>query len=58
MVMYAGRKIEQASVDEILTNPKHLHPGLIARAAHDVEPDPEPARLQEIPGVVPADSAR
>ena len=56
MVMYAGRKIEQASVDEILTNPKHPYTqGLIACVPHMTsKPDPEPARLQEIPGVVPA----
>ena len=59
MVMYAGRKIEQASVDEILTNPKHPYTqGLIACVPHMTSnPDPEPARLQEIPGVVPAMTA-
>jgi len=59
MVMYAGRKIEQASVDEILTNPKHPYTqGLIACVPHMTSnPNPEPARLQEIPGVVPAMTA-
>ncbi len=59
MVMYAGRKIEQASVDEILTNPKHPYTqGLIACVPHMTSnPDPEPARLREIPGVVPAMTA-
>ena len=59
MVMYAGRKIEQASVDEILTNPKHPYTqGLIACVPHMTSNPTRTRWLQEIPGVVPADSAR
>ncbi|MGB7183939.1 MAG: ABC transporter ATP-binding protein [Burkholderiaceae bacterium] len=56
VVMYAGRKIEQAPVDEILTQPKHPYTqGLITCVPH-LQADPTANRevLPEIPGVVPS----
>ena len=56
MVMYAGRKIEEAPVEQILTEPRHPYTrGLISCVPHMTRnPDPEPPPLKEIPGVVPA----
>ena len=56
MVMYAGRKIEEAPVDQILTSPRHPYTqGLISCVPHMTrDPDPEPPPLKEIAGVVPA----
>jgi oligopeptide/dipeptide ABC transporter ATP-binding protein len=56
MVMYAGRKIEEAPVEQILTDPRHPYTrGLIACVPHMTrDPEPEPPPLKEIPGVVPA----
>jgi len=56
VVMYAGRKVEDAPVDEMLGNPSHPYTrGLIACVPH-LEPDPPLERqpLTEIPGVVPS----
>jgi oligopeptide/dipeptide ABC transporter ATP-binding protein len=54
-VMYAGRKVEEASVADLLARPRHPYTqGLLASL-----PDPEheldgkPGRLKEIPGLVP-----
>jgi peptide/nickel transport system ATP-binding protein len=54
IVMYAGRKVEEAEVTELFDNPLHPYTrGLMAsiprraRAART-------ARLQEIPGIVPS----
>ena len=54
-VMYAGRIIETAGVDEILTNPKHPYTrGLISCVPHLTnEPTADRPPLLEIPGVVP-----
>jgi len=60
IVMYAGRKVEEAKVEELFA--RSLHPytrGLMAsiprldlmRGVTDANPEPE--RLQEIPGIVP-----
>jgi peptide/nickel transport system ATP-binding protein len=59
IVMYAGRKVEEAPVEELFANPQHPYTrGLMASIPRlslmrgdnsDVE-----ARLQEIPGMVPA----
>jgi peptide/nickel transport system ATP-binding protein len=59
IVMYAGRKVEEAPVEELFANPQHPYTrGLIASIPRlslmrgdnaDVD-----ARLQEIPGMVPA----
>jgi peptide/nickel transport system ATP-binding protein len=57
-VMYAGRKVEEASVADLLARPLHPYTqGLLASL-----PDPEreldredkPGRLKEIPGMVPS----
>ena len=55
MVMYAGRKVEEGPVEEILTNPLHPYTqGLIRCVPHLMETI-SPARqdLHEIPGIVP-----
>lgn len=56
VVMYAGRKVEEASVDEILSNPKHPYSqGLITCVPHlQAEPPVERPPLPEIPGMVPS----
>ena len=55
-VMYAGRVIEQGSVDVVLSNPQHPYTrGLIDCVPHlEAEPSPVREELLEIPGVVPA----
>ena len=55
MVMYAGRKVEEGSVEEILTNPLHPYTqGLIKCVPHLMETiSLERQDLQEIPGIVP-----
>lgn len=56
LVMYAGRVIEEGTVEAILNDPRHPYTqGLIACVPHlDPEPKPERPPLVEIPGVVPA----
>ena len=55
MVMYAGRKVEEGTVREVLTNPQHPYTqGLIACVPHLTETiSPERHDLLEIPGMVP-----
>ena len=55
IVMYAGRKVEEGSVEEILTNPLHPYTqGLIKCVPHLMETiSTERQDLQEIPGIVP-----
>ena len=55
MVMYAGRKVEEGPVEEILTNPLHPYTqGLIRCVPHIMETiSPERQDLHEIPGIVP-----
>ncbi len=56
IVMYAGRKVEEAGVDELFANPRHPYtrglmasiPAVPGSGAHDN------ARLNEIPGMVPS----
>src|SRR5262245_63252472 len=59
IVMYAGRKVEEASVEELFAHPQHPYthglmgsiprlPSMRAGKAGAIE------RLQEIPGTVPA----
>ncbi len=59
IVMYAGRKVEEATVEELFARPQHPYThGLMASIPRlplmrgDLENEPE--RLQEIPGMVPA----
>ena len=59
IVMYAGRKIEEASVEELFARPQHPYThGLMASIPRlplmrgETESDSD--RLQEIPGMVPA----
>ncbi|HZD24761.1 MAG TPA: ABC transporter ATP-binding protein [Alphaproteobacteria bacterium] len=56
VVMYAGRKVEDGPVEEILSNPRHPYTrGLIACVPHlQAEPPVERPPLLEIPGVVPS----
>jgi peptide/nickel transport system ATP-binding protein len=58
IVMYAGRKVEEADVEELFGNPLHPYThglmGSIPRLALVAgQPEQEVERLQEIPGIVP-----
>jgi peptide/nickel transport system ATP-binding protein len=58
IVMYAGRKVEEASVEELFARPLHPYThGLLASiprlASIYRDTNGPPARLQEIPGMVP-----
>ena len=57
VVMYAGRKIEEAGVDDLFARPLHPYTkGLLASVPRLASLDPGAApveRLQEIPGIVP-----
>ncbi|MGI9334409.1 MAG: ABC transporter ATP-binding protein [Gammaproteobacteria bacterium] len=55
IVMYAGRKVEEGPVREILSEPHHPYTlGLIASVPHlTAEVSDEPEDLTEIPGIVP-----
>ena len=59
IVMYAGRKVEEAPVDELFARPQHPYTrGLMASIPRlplmRGEADDTGERLQEIPGMVPA----
>ena len=59
IVMYAGRKVEEAPVEELFARPQHPYThGLMASiprlALMRGEADSSSERLQEIPGMVPA----
>jgi peptide/nickel transport system ATP-binding protein len=58
MVMYAGRKVEEAPVGELFANPLHPYTRGLMRARPRLDMDAEEAgrrpRLQEIAGIVPA----
>jgi peptide/nickel transport system ATP-binding protein len=58
MVMYAGRKVEEAPVDVLFANPLHPYTVGLMRARPRLDMDAEEAgrrpRLQEIPGIVPS----
>ena len=56
VVMYAGRKVEDGPVDEILAAPRHPYTsGMIACVPHlSLDPTSERPLLVEIPGIVPS----
>ncbi len=57
LVMYAGRKVEEADVTEIFENPQHPYTRGLMRSVPRLTTDFSDARLQrlsEIPGIVPA----
>ena len=55
VVMYAGRKVEEGPVGEIIANPRHPYTmGLLQCVPHLKEdPGPDREKLIEIPGMVP-----
>jgi peptide/nickel transport system ATP-binding protein len=56
VVMYAGYKVEEGLVREVLDRPLHPYTkGLMACVPHmDLETDGPPSLLQDIPGIVPS----
>jgi peptide/nickel transport system ATP-binding protein len=58
VVMYAGRKVEDASVEEIFENPRHPYTrgllGAIPQLGSSAEQSTAQKRLTEIPGAVPS----
>jgi peptide/nickel transport system ATP-binding protein len=55
VVMYAGRKAEEAAVDELFAYPQHPYTiGLLGAIPRAYEGDGTRERLQEIPGRVPS----
>jgi peptide/nickel transport system ATP-binding protein len=58
MVMYAGRKVEEASVTDLFADPLHPYTRGLMRARPRLDMDAESAgkrpRLQEIAGIVPS----
>jgi len=56
IVMYAGRKVEEGLVEEVIQNPLHPYTQGLLKCVPNLEADPGPVRadLTEIPGVVPA----
>ena len=57
LVMYAGRKVEEADVIEIFERPQHPYTRGLMRSVPRITADDAPdhgTRLSEIPGIVPA----
>jgi peptide/nickel transport system ATP-binding protein len=55
LVMYAGRKVEEASVDDLFAHSQHPYTiGLLGAIPRPYEGDDTRRRLQEIPGRVPS----
>jgi peptide/nickel transport system ATP-binding protein len=55
VVMYAGRKAEEATVDELFAHPQHPYTiGLLGAIPRPYEGEDTRRRLQEIPGRVPS----
>jgi peptide/nickel transport system ATP-binding protein len=58
IVMYAGRKVEEAPIDALFARPMHPYTRGLMRAIPQLDADAEMAgrrpRLHEIPGIVPA----
>ncbi|NDE42024.1 MAG: ABC transporter ATP-binding protein, partial [Betaproteobacteria bacterium] len=57
LVMYAGRKIEEGPVRQVLTDPRHPYTQRLLRARPSARQD-RLQRLAEIPGLVPAPQER
>lgn len=54
IVMYAGRKVEEGSVDDVLDRPQHPYTRALIRSLPAfVDGQDHTARLQELPGIVP-----
>jgi peptide/nickel transport system ATP-binding protein len=54
IVMYAGRKVEEGSVDDVLDHPQHPYTQALIRSLPDfVDGQDHTARLAELPGIVP-----
>jgi peptide/nickel transport system ATP-binding protein len=58
VVMYAGRKVEEAPVDDLFERPSHPYTvglmGAVPRLGSSLETETARGRLAEIPGIVPA----
>ena len=56
VVMYAGKVVEQAPVEDLFANPNHPYTQGLLRSLPRVDKDAkgEKVRLQEIPGIVPS----
>ena len=54
IVMYAGRKVEEAAVGELFARPLHPYTRGLLNSIPRCERGRTAARLQEIPGMVPA----
>ncbi len=54
IVMYAGRVVEEATVDELFARPLHPYARGLQRALPGLDDAGESLRLAEIPGIVPA----
>ena len=56
IVMYAGRKVEEGMIHEVIQNPIHPYTQGLLKCVPSLQADPGPIRaeLTEIPGVVPA----
>ena len=55
IVMYAGRKVEEGSVEDVLLRPRHPYTSGLLRAIPRLHgPEPEFERLAEIAGMVPS----
>ena len=55
IVMYAGHKIEEGTIDEVSNDPRHPYTQGLLRCMPDIQVDPKENRepLPEIPGTVP-----
>jgi peptide/nickel transport system ATP-binding protein len=54
VVMYAGRKVEEAEVHELFAHPQHPYTVGLLAAIPRIAADDGRRRLQEIPGIVPS----
>jgi oligopeptide/dipeptide ABC transporter ATP-binding protein len=58
VVMYAGRVVERADVDELFANPRHHYTSGLLAASPTSGRHADTERLQEIPGLVPVLSSQ